>query len=45
MHTFKRIYNGSITLETVKKEQKELKRDLGRKNQGDPKHKSLEQKR
>ena len=45
MHTFKSIYNGDITLEDVEKEQTELKRDLGHINQGDPKDKSLEQKK
>ena len=45
MHTFKSIYNGDITSEDVEKEQTELKRDLGRINQGEPKDKSLEQKK
>ena len=44
MHTFKSIYNSDITLEDVEKEQTTL-RDLGRINQGDPKDKSLEQKK
>ena len=44
MRTFKSIY-GDITLEDVEKEQTELKRDLGRINQGDPKDKSQEQKK
>ena len=45
MHTFKSICNGEITLEDVEKEKTELKRDLGRINQGDSKHKSIEQKK
>ena len=45
VHTFKSIYNSDIALEDVEKEQTELKRDLGCINQGDPKNKSLEQKR
>ena len=45
MHTFKNIYNGDIALEDVQKEQKELKRDLGCINQGDPRDKSQEQKK
>ena len=45
MHTFKSICNGDITLEDVEKEKTELKRDLGRINQGDSKHKSIEQKK
>ena len=45
MHIFKSIYNGDITLEDVEKEQIELKKDLGRIKQGDPKDKSPEQKK
>ena len=45
MHIFKSIYKGDITLEDIEKEQIELKRDLGRIKQGDPKDKSPEQKR
>ena len=45
MHTFKSIHNGDIALEDVEKEQIELKRDLGRIKQGDPKDKSQEQKK
>ena len=44
LHTFKSIHNGNITLDDVEKEQIELKRDLGRIKQGDPKDKSQEQK-
>ena len=36
LHTFKSIYNGDINLKDVEKEQTELKRDLGRINQGNP---------
>ena len=45
MHTFKSIYNGDIILEDEEKGQRELKKDLGRINQGDPKDKPLEQKK
>ena len=45
MHIFKSIYNGNIPLEDTEKEQVELKRDLVRINQGDPRDKSEEQKR
>ena len=45
MHIFKSIYNGNIPLEDTEKEQIELKRDLVRINQGDPRDKSEEQKR
>ena len=45
MHTFKSIYKGSIILEDVEKKQIELKKDLGRIKQGDPKDKSPEQKK
>ena len=43
--TFKSIYNGDITLEDVEKEQIELRKDLGRIKQEDPKYKSPEQKK
>ena len=43
LHTFKSIHNGNIPLEGVEKEQIELKRDLGRINQGDPENKSEQQ--
>ena len=39
MHIFKSINNGDIPLEDIEKEQIELKKDLGRINQGDPKDK------
>ena len=42
---FKSIHDGNITLEDVEKEKTELKRDLGRIKQGDPKDKSQEQKK
>ena len=42
MHIFKSIYKGDIPLE---KEQIELRKDLGRTKQGDPKDKSPEQKK
>ena len=45
MHIFKSIYNGDIPLEDIDKEQIELKRDLGRIKQGDPRDKSEEQKK
>ena len=45
LHTFKGIHNGDIPLEDVEKVQIELKRDLVRIKQGDPKNKSPEQKR
>ena len=45
MHIFKSIHNGDITLEDIEKEQIELKRDLGRIKQGDPRDKSEEQKK
>ena len=44
MHIFKRIYYGDISLEDVKKEQIELKKDLGRIKKTDPKDKSPKQK-
>ena len=43
LHTFKSIYDGYITLEDVEKEQKELRKDLGRIKQRYPKDKSPEQ--
>ena len=45
MHIFKIIHNGDITLEDIEKEQKELKKDLGRIRQGDLRVKSQEQKK
>ena len=42
---FKRIHNGDVPLEAIEKDQTKLKRGLGRINQGDPKNKSLEQKK
>ena len=45
LRTFKSIYNGDITLEDVEKEQIELRKDLGRIKQEDPKNKSPEQKK
>ena len=45
MHIFKSIHNSDIPLEDIEKEQIELKRDLGRIKQGDPKDKSEEQKK
>ena len=45
LHTFKSIYKGDTTLEDVEKEQIELRKDLGRIKQGDPKDKSPEQKK
>ena len=45
MHIFKSIHNGDIPLEDIEKEQIELKRDLGRIKQGDPRDKSEEQKK
>ena len=45
MHIFKSIHNGDISLEYIEKEQIELKRDLGRIKQGDPRDKSEEQKK
>ena len=44
MHIFKGIHNGDIPFEDVEKEQRNLKRDLGRIKQGDPRDKSEEQK-
>ena len=45
MYIFKSICKSDITLEDVEKEEIELKRDLGRIKQGDPKDKSQEQKK
>ena len=46
LHTSsKSIYKGYITLEYVEKEQEELKAELGRIKQGDPRNKSPEQKK
>ena len=45
MHIFKSIHNGDIPLEDVSKEQRDLKKDLGRIKQGDPRDKSEEQKK
>ena len=45
MHIFKSIHNGDIPLEDKEKEQIELKKDLGRIKQGDPRDKSEEQKK
>ena len=42
LHIFKSIYNGDTPLEDIEKEQIELKRDLGRIKQGDPRVKSEE---
>ena len=42
LNIFKRIHNDNVPLEDIEKEQTELKRDLDRINQGDPKDKSLE---
>ena len=44
MHIFKNIHNGDIPLENIEKKQIQLKRDLGRIKQGDPRDKSEEQK-
>ena len=45
LHIFKGIHNGDIPLEDIEKEQIELKKDLGRIKQGDPRDKSEEQKK
>ena len=45
MHIFKSICKGYIILEDIEKEQIELKKDLGRIKQRDPKDKSPEQKK
>ena len=44
LHILKSIHNGEIPLEDIEKEKIELKRDLGRIKQGDPRDKSEEQK-
>ena len=44
MHIFKSIYNGYTTLEDIERKQTELKKDLRRIKQGDPKDKLQEQK-
>ena len=45
LHIFKGIHNGDIPLEDIEKKQIELKKDLGRIKQGDPRDKSEEQKK
>ena len=45
LHIFKSMHNGDTPLEDTEKEQIELKRDLGRIKQGDPRDKSEEQKK
>ena len=45
LHIFESIHNGDIPLEDVEEEQRELKRDLGRIKQEDPRDKSEEQKK
>ena len=45
LHIFKSIHNGDIPLEDIEREQIELKRDLGRIKQGDPRDKLEEQKK
>ena len=45
LHIFKSIHDGDITLEDIEKEQIEVKRDLGRIKQGDPRDKLEEQKK
>ena len=45
LHIFKSIHNGDIPLEDIEKEQIELKNDLGRIKEGDPRDKSEEQKK
>ena len=45
MYIFKSIHRGYTTLQDIEKEQIELKKDLGRIKQGDPKDKSQEQKK
>ena len=44
LHIFKNIHDGDIPLENTEKEQIELKRNLDRIKQGDPREKSEEQK-
>ena len=43
LYIFKSIHNGDIPLEDIGKEQIELKRDLGRIKQGDPRNRSEKQ--
>ena len=45
MNIFKSIYKRDINLEDVEKEQTELRKDLSRIKQGDPKDKSPKQKK
>ena len=45
LHIFKSIHNGYMPLQDIKKEQIQLKRDLGCIKQGDPRDKSEEQKK
>ena len=45
MHIFKSIHNGDIPLEDIEKEKIELKRDLSRIKQGNPRDKSEDQKK
>ena len=45
LHIFKSNYNGDIPSEDIEKEQIELKPDLGRIKQGDPRDKAEEQKK
>ena len=45
LHIFKSIHNGDIPLEDTEKEQVELKKDLSRIKQGEPRDKSEEQKK
>ena len=43
MHIFKSIHNGDKIIENIENEQIELKRDLGRIKQGDPRNRSEKQ--
>ena len=45
LHIFKSIFDGDIPLEDIEKEQIELKWDLDRTKQGEPRDKSQEQKK
>ena len=45
MNIFKSLHDGDITLEGIEKEQIEVKKNLGRIKQGDPKDKTPEQKK
>ena len=45
LHIFKSIYNGDKIIENIEKVQIELKKDIGRIKQGDPRDKSEEQKK